>query len=94
MRTLLWPRTRPGTRSGPLCVPTSQLAPDASVQGTIGPGWVAVGGHLCGCDMYSSRFEFAFAGGELQRVGIRFDVRGPQKDYVADATLARAGDAP
>ncbi|KAK8179949.1 uncharacterized protein BKA78DRAFT_328846 [Phyllosticta capitalensis] len=47
-------------------------------------GWVARGAHPCEADFYTSRCEFRFRGVQLDRFGIRYDVKGPKKDFVSE----------
>lgn len=58
-------------------------APDASAPGER-TGWVARGAHPCEADFYASRVEFRFRGVHLDGFGIRYDVKGPRKDYVSE----------
>ncbi|KAK7532022.1 flavin-containing monooxygenase-like protein [Phyllosticta citribraziliensis] len=58
-------------------------APDENVSGKR-TGWVAHGAHPCEDDFYTSRVEFRFRGVYLEGFGVRYDVKGPRKDYVSE----------
>jgi len=52
-------------------------------------GWVAVGEHLCGDDLYKATYCFAFDGLCLKQITIAFHVVGPTKDYDSETILKR-----
>ncbi|KAK7510134.1 hypothetical protein IWZ03DRAFT_389058 [Phyllosticta citriasiana] len=58
-----------------------QFETDAAEERT---GWVARGAHPCEDDFYTSRVEFRFRGVHLDAFGVRYDVKGPRKDYVSE----------
>ncbi|KAF3187652.1 hypothetical protein TWF788_001872 [Orbilia oligospora] len=51
--------------------------------------WKAIGDHLCIKDNYSARYEFEIGNGELRRWMLRYDVKGPAKDYVSETRFER-----
>ena len=56
-------------------------------------GITASGHHLCVEDDYSTTYDFRLSGGILKDWGIRYDVKGPKKDYIADASYTKiSGD--
>lgn len=58
--------------------------------GVIADGrWKAVGDHLCIKDNYSARYEFEVGAGEVGRWVLRYDVKGPAKDYVSETRFER-----
>ena len=56
-------------------------------------GWVGRGDHLCDMDMYWAYYDFrpAKAGqeGNIDVFGIRYKVKGPEKDYGSDTAYQR-----
>jgi hypothetical protein len=56
--------------------------------------WAGRGEHLCSLDMYWAYYEFrvpkiAQNGHEMNVFGVRYKVKGPQKDYTSDAAYER-----
>ncbi|KAK5712599.1 hypothetical protein LTR17_017914 [Elasticomyces elasticus] len=54
----------------------------------VGGGWVGKGEHLCELDMYWAYYEFRLPrvmedGQTMDVFGVRFKVKGPQKDYTS-----------
>ena len=49
--------------------------------------------HLCGPDTYNTSYLFSFlnSGPDLERFTIKYQVEGPRKNYVSEATYERAG---
>ncbi|TKA83717.1 hypothetical protein B0A55_00275 [Friedmanniomyces simplex] len=63
-----------------------------------GSGWVGKGEHLCELDMYWAYYEFRLPkvmeeGQEMDVFGVRFKVKGPQKDYTTDTAYERTFSA-
>lgn len=61
-------------------------------------GWVGRGEHLCNKDMYWALYDFRSPsvvenGKELDVFGVRYKVKGPQKDYTSDTAYQRTFDA-
>ncbi|KIV99031.1 uncharacterized protein PV09_09257 [Verruconis gallopava] len=56
-----------------------------------GQGWIAKGKHWCEPDMYVSQCEFKFRGAALERFGITYEVKGPNKDYTHESWYVRPG---
>jgi hypothetical protein len=58
-------------------------------------GWTGRGEHLCSLDMYWAYYEFRVPrvveeGRDVMNVfGVRYKVKGPQKDYTSDAAYER-----
>lgn len=57
-------------------------------------GWSGRGEHLCSLDMYWSYYEFrmprvAEEGSEMTVFGVKYKVKGPQKDYTSDTAYQR-----
>ncbi|TKA70448.1 hypothetical protein B0A49_06380 [Cryomyces minteri] len=51
---------------------------------------MAKGDHLCVKDMYYSTYDFRFReDGGLKTFGIKYEVKGPSKDYISDAWYTR-----
>lgn len=52
--------------------------------------WIAKGDHLCNTDMYWAFHDFRTdAIGNVERWGLRYKVKGPQKDYLSDTAYTR-----
>lgn len=56
--------------------------------------WAGRGEHLCELDMYWAYYEFrlkavAEEGREMDVFGVRYKVKGPQKDYTSDTAYQR-----
>lgn len=52
--------------------------------------WVAKGDHLCDMDMYWAFYDFRTANnGNVDKWGLRYKVKGPQKDYLSDTAYER-----
>ena len=52
--------------------------------------WIAKGDHLCDMDMYWAFYDFRFAqSGDVDKWGLRYKVKGPQKDYLSDTAYER-----
>ncbi|KAK8206639.1 hypothetical protein M8818_004473 [Zalaria obscura] len=55
--------------------------------------WIAKGDHLCDMDMYWAMYDFRIGKemGEdgMQVWGLRYKVKGPQKDYMSDTAYER-----
>ncbi|KAJ9626922.1 hypothetical protein H2203_003379 [Taxawa tesnikishii (nom. ined.)] len=52
--------------------------------------WIAKGDHLCDMDMYWALYDFRRAeDGETKVWGLRYKVKGPQKDYMSDTAYER-----
>lgn len=63
-----------------------------------GKGWVGRGEHLCELDMYWAYYEFrlpkvAEEGQGMDVFGVRYKVKGPQKDYTSDTAYERTFSA-
>lgn len=59
-----------------------------------GAGWSGRGEHLCSLDMYWAYYEFrlpkvAEEGNEMNVFGVKYKVKGPQKDYTSDTAYQR-----
>jgi Family of unknown function (DUF6314) len=55
-----------------------------------GSGWRAKGSHhLCAQDHYDSEYWFKFHAIEIEKWGIGYKVKGPNKDYWTRATYVR-----
>lgn len=56
-------------------------------------GWVGKGDHLCNMDMYWAYYDFrpakAATEGNMDIFGIRYKVKGPDKDYNSDTAYQR-----
>lgn len=50
--------------------------------------WIAKGDHLCDMDMYWVFYDFRLADG-MNKWGLRYKVKGPQKDYSSDTAYER-----
>jgi hypothetical protein len=46
-----------------------------------GGGWRARAHHLCIKDTYDVEYEFVFQGVDVLRWSMKYNVKGPQKDY-------------
>ena len=60
-------------------------------------GWVAEGEHLCDKDMYWAFYDFSSPsiverGQEMDVFGVRYKVKGPNKDYTSDTAYQRTFD--
>ena len=58
--------------------------------------WSGQGDHLCNLDMYWAYYEFRLPEAQAQSMdvfGVRFKVKGPQKDYTSDTAYQRVMDA-
>ncbi|KAK6532688.1 hypothetical protein TWF281_006866 [Arthrobotrys megalospora] len=64
---------------------------DVSVQDikTADGKWTAAGDHLCIKDNYSARYEFTLKDGELTGWSLRYNVKGPAKDYISETRFQR-----
>ncbi|KAK6504427.1 hypothetical protein TWF506_002626 [Arthrobotrys conoides] len=51
--------------------------------------WTAIGDHLCIKDNYSARYEFEVGKGEVRRWMLKYDVKGPAKDYISETRFER-----
>ncbi|KAK6343108.1 hypothetical protein TWF718_008481 [Orbilia javanica] len=56
---------------------------------TVDGKWKAAGDHLCIKDNYSARYEFDIRKGEVKSWVLRYDVKGPAKDYVSETRFER-----
>ncbi|KAK5138085.1 hypothetical protein LTR08_005883 [Meristemomyces frigidus] len=61
-------------------------------------GWVGKGEHLCERDMYWAYYEFRLPkvveeGQGMDVFGVRYKVKGPQKDYTSDTAYERTFSA-
>ena len=59
-----------------------------------GHGWSGRGEHLCSLDMYWAYYEFrlpkiAEEDSEMDVFGVKYKVKGPQKDYTSDTAYQR-----
>jgi hypothetical protein len=59
-----------------------------------GDGWVGKGDHLCNMDMYWAFYDFrssksSAGGGPMDVFGVRYKVKGPEKDYSSDTAYQR-----
>lgn len=66
--------------------------------GNVGKGWVGQGEHLCELDMYWAYYEFRLPqvveeGQGMDVFGVRYKVKGPQKDYTSDTAYERTFSA-
>ena len=52
-----------------------------------GEGWIAKAYHLCGEDHYHASYLLSFAGLNIAKMEIIFDVLGPQKNYRSTTTF-------
>jgi hypothetical protein len=52
-------------------------------------GWKAAAEHLCERDWYWPAYRFCFRAARLERWWVRYRVKGPQKDYVAETEYVR-----
>ncbi|KAI4728278.1 hypothetical protein E4T49_03975 [Aureobasidium sp. EXF-10728] len=50
--------------------------------------WIAKGDHLCEKDMYWALHDFRLDD-NMKRWGLRYKVKGPQKDYLSDSAYER-----
>ena len=62
-------------------------------------GWVGKGEHLCERDMYWAYYEFRLPkvveeGQGMDVFGVRYKVKGPQKDYTSDTAYERTSSPP
>lgn len=62
-----------------------------------GSVWAGRGEHLCELDMYWAYYEFrlkgvAEEGSEMDVFGVRYKVKGPQKEYTSDTAYERANE--
>jgi hypothetical protein len=54
-------------------------------------GWTGRGDHLCNLDMYWAYYEFRLDEDEEMDVfGVRYKVKGPEKDYTSDTAYQRS----
>jgi len=53
-------------------------------------GWRARGSHWCDPDTYKNECEFRFDGARLDRFGITYEAKGPNKDYSHESWYERA----
>jgi hypothetical protein len=60
-----------------------------STEGLDG-GWRAQGSHWCDPDTYKNDCEFRFNGARLDRFGITYQAKGPNKDYSHESWYERA----
>lgn len=52
--------------------------------------WIAKGDHLCDMDMYWAFYDFRITGNaDMAKWGLRYKVKGPQKDYLSDTAYER-----
>lgn len=63
-----------------------------------GNGWVGRGDHLCDMDMYWAFYDFrvpkvAEGSKDMDVFGVRYKVKGPQKDYTSDTAYQRTFNA-
>ncbi|KAF2174111.1 hypothetical protein M409DRAFT_16384 [Zasmidium cellare ATCC 36951] len=61
---------------------------------SAGNAWAGRGEHLCELDMYWAYYEFRMPkvveeGKEMDVFGVRYKVKGPQKDYTSDTAYER-----
>ncbi len=69
---------------------TQPATPRVPTSGPLHPGrWVATACHLCINDFYDVQYQFAFSGVNLKDWNLRYDVRGPKKDYTIAGTYRR-----
>jgi hypothetical protein len=52
-------------------------------------GWLAKSSHWCSPDQYECLLEFRFRGVGLRSLGVRYDVKGPSKDYTHESWYER-----
>ncbi|KEQ79598.1 hypothetical protein M438DRAFT_339608 [Aureobasidium pullulans EXF-150] len=50
--------------------------------------WIAKGDHLCEKDMYWAFYDFRLDN-NMEKWGLRYKVKGPQKDYLSDSAYER-----
>ncbi|KAH0259355.1 hypothetical protein KCU91_g15254, partial [Aureobasidium melanogenum] len=50
--------------------------------------WIAKGDHLCDKDMYWAFYDFRLED-NMKKWGLRYKVKGPQKDYLSDSAYER-----
>lgn len=50
--------------------------------------WIAKGDHLCEKDMYWAFYDFRLED-NMKKWGLRYKVKGPQKDYLSDSAYER-----
>ncbi|KAK4615234.1 hypothetical protein CLAFUR0_09425 [Fulvia fulva] len=67
---------------------------DLEMESPSGGTWAGRGEHLCSLDMYWAYYEFrlpkvAEEGNEMNVFGVRYKVKGPQKDYTSDTAYER-----
>ena len=70
---------------------------DLEMEQTAGGEWAGQGEHLCELDMYWALYQFrlkavAEEGREMDVFGVRYKVKGPQKDYTSDTAYERVAD--
>lgn len=52
--------------------------------------WIAKGDHMCNTDMYWAFYDFRMTDqAALNKWGLRYKVKGPQKDYLSDTAYER-----
>lgn len=83
--------TGPNTAGGGTSDSASPGAAGSGGSGGSGVGgWLAVGEqHLCGLDLYDTRYRFVFQGVHVVEMEVRYDVRGPCKDYTSVGRYTR-----
>lgn len=67
---------------------------DLEMEQTAGGEWAGKGEHLCELDMYWALYQFrlkavAEEGSEMDVFGVRYKVKGPEKDYTSDTAYER-----
>ncbi|EME42204.1 hypothetical protein DOTSEDRAFT_73128 [Dothistroma septosporum NZE10] len=67
---------------------------DLEMDSPQGNTWAGRGEHLCSLDMYWAYYEFrlpkiAEEGDKVDVFGVRYKVKGPQKDYTSDTAYER-----
>ncbi|MCJ1245216.1 hypothetical protein MMC30_002417 [Trapelia coarctata] len=67
-----------------------QLAEDGAVQ--VQYIITAKGHHLCVADTYNAEYNFQYHDSRLKSWGVKYEVKGPKKVYVADATYTERSD--
>lgn len=58
-------------------------------------GWAGKGEHLCNLDFYSAYYEFRLPKDEdedMDVFGVRYKVKGPEKDYTSDTAYQRVAE--
>ncbi|KAA8894912.1 hypothetical protein FN846DRAFT_972140 [Sphaerosporella brunnea] len=72
------------------CVDFTREVENLGFPGVEGEGgWKAAAEHLCDKDWYWPAYRFVFKAARLERFWIRYKVKGPQKDYVAETEYVR-----